>query len=313
MNTPSEIGNLDSFGEVAGTLVASLSNTAVAAYLEVLKHPVDAFFTWSIGVVTGIQDVIQTVDMAHCKLPDFYMKDVFRCSCGDSEFKIPDNRAEETYTEGAFWCSGTLNMLGYDQNPVVIFNPLSYRQLQSRLVGLDTYLECISGAGTGDMPSGQDSSCEQYRPSVQVLEEQGVSSIAVLTRSVHALFLVSIILERDSCFQVNVKVDEIILRHEIEITTTTGGSHLSDFLQHQLPRINTLFLLVPVSSLPPHSISFFFVHSTPFLFSPSAPLHFFFSCPIHFFSPSTLTDSAQMQVQLCSSPVGRGYKCPLSV
>lgn len=187
INTPSEIGNLDSFGEVAGTLVAALTNTAVAAYLEVLKHPVDAFFTWSIGVVTGIQDVIQTVDMAHCKLPDFYMKDVFRCSCGDSTFKIPANRALETYENGAFWCSGTLNMLGYDQNPVVIFNPFSYRELQSKLGGLDEYLECISGAATGDMDTGRDFSCELIRPSIRELEEQGVSSIAVLTRSATSL------------------------------------------------------------------------------------------------------------------------------
>lgn len=74
--------------------------------METLKHPVDAAFTWTIGVLTGIQDVIQTIDMANCKLPDFYMRDVFTCSCGDVPYRIPPDRASETYREGAFWCSG---------------------------------------------------------------------------------------------------------------------------------------------------------------------------------------------------------------
>lgn len=57
-------------------------------------------------------------------------QDVFKCSCSDTPYSIPKERADEDYTSGAFWCSGTLNMLGYNQAPVVVFNPMSYSELQ---------------------------------------------------------------------------------------------------------------------------------------------------------------------------------------
>lgn len=92
-------------------------------------------------------------------------------------------RAIETYRDGAFWCSGTLNMLGYNQNPTVIFNPYSYSELQSLLTGLDAYLDCVSGPDGRDAAATASSqSCESIKPTVAILEQQGVSSIAVLTR-----------------------------------------------------------------------------------------------------------------------------------
>lgn len=113
-------------------------------------------------------------------------QDVFRCACGDTAYSIPRDRANENYNDGAFWCSGTLNMMGYDQNPVVIFNPFSYAELQADLQaqGLDDYLQCISTGGTGIGQNARDPSvnCEARRPSIKQLEDQGVSSISVLTR-----------------------------------------------------------------------------------------------------------------------------------
>ena len=74
INTPAEGNTVNSFGALTDNIVKRLSRTAVGTFLSVLKHPIDAAFTWSIGVITGVQDVIQTIDMANCKLPDFYMK-----------------------------------------------------------------------------------------------------------------------------------------------------------------------------------------------------------------------------------------------
>lgn len=110
------------------------------------------------------------------------LQDVFKCACKDQAFKIPADRAKETFLEGAFWCSGTLNMLGTDQNPLVIFNPFSYKYIQDNLIGLDRYLECTSTIGMGDEDNTLGETCESIRPSIQELEDQGVSSIAVLTR-----------------------------------------------------------------------------------------------------------------------------------
>lgn len=84
--------------------------------------------------------------------------------------------------EGAFWCSGTLNMLGVDQKPTVVFNPYSYYELQSNLAGLDAYLKCTSTIGMGEEENMDGETCESKRPYIKDLENQGVSSIAVLTR-----------------------------------------------------------------------------------------------------------------------------------
>ena len=72
--SPPEKNNMDAFATLAASITSELTKTTVGAFLEVIKHPLDALFTWTIGIVSGIQDVIQTVDMAHCKLPDFYMQ-----------------------------------------------------------------------------------------------------------------------------------------------------------------------------------------------------------------------------------------------
>jgi len=177
LRSPSESEAGDTFSRLVNVLVRGMikQGSGMMQPLDMLKHVLDAGFSWVIGVLTGIQDTIQSADLAHCKLPDFYMRSVYRCACNDAEYLIPQERAVETYATGAFWCSGTLNMMGTGQNPVVVFNPFSYAALTARLEpGLKEYLGCISGDG------GQ--SCESIRPRIPELEEQGVSSLAVLTR-----------------------------------------------------------------------------------------------------------------------------------
>eukprot|EP00961_Rhodomonas_salina_P082394 1107548-Rhodomonas_salina.1 len=58
-----------------------------------------------------MQDVTQTVDMAHCKMPDFYMSDVYRCACGDAAATVPAALRSEGVAQSALWCAGTLRMI----------------------------------------------------------------------------------------------------------------------------------------------------------------------------------------------------------
>jgi hypothetical protein len=182
INAPKEKGTLKAFTTFVQNIVFNVGVLSTDMYISLLKHPIDAMFSWAIGVVSGMQDVVGTIDMAHCKLPDFYMKDVFKCACSDKPFTIPSSRAKETYADGAFWCSGTLNMLGNNQNPIVVFNPFSYAEIRDKLSGLDFYLECISSVGTGEAEPVSGENCETFKPTIPQLEMQGVSSIAVLTR-----------------------------------------------------------------------------------------------------------------------------------
>jgi hypothetical protein len=164
-------------------LVAKQVLKAKYMFLEVLKHNIDAGFAWLIGVVTGIQDVVQSIDVGSCKLPDFYMHDVFNCSCGDTPYSIPQTRAARS----PFWCTGTLTMLSRDkQESILVYNPFSFAELQNLLSENDAivrYLECVStGRMPEDAPQGRNSGCDSLMPRIYEFERQGVSPIAVLSR-----------------------------------------------------------------------------------------------------------------------------------
>ena len=74
LKTPKEGLNFQSFVEFTGQFLAQVRMSYKMNALEPMKHMVDAGLTWGIGVVSGIQDVTATLDMAHCRLPDFYMQ-----------------------------------------------------------------------------------------------------------------------------------------------------------------------------------------------------------------------------------------------
>lgn len=113
LKAPKEGLNFQTFVQFTGQFLAQVRTAYKLKALEPVKHMVDALLTWSIGVVSGLQDVTATLDMAHCRLPDFYMQDVFKCACGDSSFAIPKQRANENYMNSAFWCSGKFHVLHY--------------------------------------------------------------------------------------------------------------------------------------------------------------------------------------------------------
>lgn len=74
MKTVSEVNNFRSLMEFSAQFLGQVRTTLRLRSLEPMKHALDAFLTWMIGVVSGVQDVTATLDMAHCRLPDFYMQ-----------------------------------------------------------------------------------------------------------------------------------------------------------------------------------------------------------------------------------------------
>jgi hypothetical protein len=46
----------------AAQMLVSLNNVADAIPLDVMKHPLDAFFTWLLGCISGLQDVLAVSD-----------------------------------------------------------------------------------------------------------------------------------------------------------------------------------------------------------------------------------------------------------
>lgn len=147
--------------------------------LETMMHAIDGKITYWMGVVYGLSDVLQSLDMAHCKLPDYFLNDTMFCACGDTQFVIPEVRRSEGLSGVGLWCTGTLTMLDASNQPFVVYNPFSYAELQSLAFRSDAYLACMSGKSYGS--AGSTGDCHSLLPSTPQLETQGVSVLTVLT------------------------------------------------------------------------------------------------------------------------------------
>jgi hypothetical protein len=61
---------------------------------------------------------------------------LYKCPCGDEPVSIPDERAAETYLDGAFWCSTVMSLLNFDGSVKYVWNPFSLKQLKTKLGNL---------------------------------------------------------------------------------------------------------------------------------------------------------------------------------
>lgn len=171
---------------VAGALLTSAGNVMGNMATHSLTGSIDALTAYTVGVLTGVQDVTQTVDMAHCKMPDFFMRDVFKCVCGDTPVRIPVKRRSETAVDSAFWCSGTLSMLSPTGEQLLVYNGYSMQELSDKMESgnIDKYLLCLSRPEDfrAKYPFESVEPCERLRPEFSDLNMQGVETMAVWSR-----------------------------------------------------------------------------------------------------------------------------------
>jgi hypothetical protein len=141
---------------------------------------VDALFSYAAGVVSGMQDMAQAIDPATCKVPDYYMKDVLKCACGDDAVAIPPANATMGVADHAHWCSGTMDLVDSFGDPLLVYNPYSFGDLKGLVGNVDKYLECLSLPG---LPEFSGVSCINllgYRDTI--FELQGTTALAVLQK-----------------------------------------------------------------------------------------------------------------------------------
>ena len=139
------------------------------------KHAIDGFLSYVMGLIRGIQDMVQVSDVQNCKLRDPGVAQSAQCACGDSPVQIPDEQAGQYITDHAFWCTGFLRMETPFGTPHFVFNPYSYSALRSAAAGMDAYLACLGA----EIPT----TCSSLRPAApSVLARQGAQLLAVLTR-----------------------------------------------------------------------------------------------------------------------------------
>ena len=181
------LGMKQAVAAVAESLLASSKDVISNLAVRSLTGGFDATMAWMLGVITGVMDVSQTVDMAKCKMPDFYMRDVFKCGCNDFAVTIPAARRTETAVNSAFWCSGVLRMLSPMGEEILVYNKYSLQALSDLMEqggGIDKYLLCVSRPTEFEslFPGDKADDCERWRPEFSDIRSQGVETMAVWSR-----------------------------------------------------------------------------------------------------------------------------------
>jgi len=162
-----------SLGASITSLVSNALERLLIAQIEPILHIMDGFLAYLIGVGKALGLLVQSQNMARCSPPDFFLKDVVRCACGDHELQIPESRAKEGLREGALWCSGVLGMMDSNNQPYYVHNPYTYSQLQSKSAGLQAYVDCVAQGTRGY-------NCPP--PNEDFFANQGVTTVNILVK-----------------------------------------------------------------------------------------------------------------------------------
>ena len=165
-----------SFQEILSDMVNDGATAVATVPFEATLHTMDAAFSYTIGVFTGLQDLVAAADQKHCNLPDVDADEIGTCACGDTPVQIPPTRAGATVVEGGLWCQGVLSLMSSTGEPYLALNPYTYAELTNELRNQDAYLQCIS--------SGYADGCAEKRPGagLPLLARQGVSVFTAAVR-----------------------------------------------------------------------------------------------------------------------------------
>ena len=175
MQQPTSAESGEGFAKVMEDMVVDGGTAMMQIPFERMLHVFDASFSYGLGILSGMKDLIATADQMHCNLPDVEANDIAKCACGDTAAAVPFNRATEGVKEGAFWCTGVLSLMSSVGKSYLAVNPYTYQELITEMAGQDDFLTCISQS---------NEHCEERRPGKNLhhLFTQGVSPFTVLTR-----------------------------------------------------------------------------------------------------------------------------------
>jgi hypothetical protein len=191
------MGNLGAGAEVSQilfTMASRLTTLALSSSksysLSMLTFTIDTLLTYSMGVITGIQDLIQVSDTKNCRVPDYYLHSVTTCACGDDPVQIPLSQRTKSLTDYAHWCVGTLKLSDEFGKVIFVYNKYPYQVLLEQFGSLDDYLRCLSQKDYGlNVPqvTNDNGNCEDlYIPPLSeaslFFSTQGVTMLSVFQR-----------------------------------------------------------------------------------------------------------------------------------
>ncbi len=162
-----------SLGITVTSLAANAIQRLFLMQIEPFLHIIDGALAYVIGVVQSLGILIMAQNTARCNPPEFSLKDVVNCACGDHRLRIPPARSAEGVQAGALWCTGVLGMIDSGNQPYYVYNKFTYAQLQAMSSGLHNYTQCVSGSASGYK-------CQV--PNDPWFQAQGVSTFNVLVK-----------------------------------------------------------------------------------------------------------------------------------
>lgn len=123
---------------------------------------------------------MQAFYLKQCKVPNYAQNYALKCTCGDQPHRIPSNRRNEKFDEGALWCSGSMLLPLVTGTQGVIYNPFTMEQLTALLT--PTVEVCMDARAK---EVGVPTACsmqEEARGGLSVLIDQQVQPIDVWAR-----------------------------------------------------------------------------------------------------------------------------------
>ena len=162
------------FVQFTTTLVTGLGTTLLYGMQLSFTATVD----YMIGLVYAVQDLLYTFNIAQCTVPNYALRYVLRCPCGDTEHRIPHPQRGHGWRDGGLWCVGTLHLLLTSGDMGLVYNPYTLDELSAGLSGLTAYVECLAEHAD----PGECSLPPTENRLLPVLVAQGVEPIAVWGR-----------------------------------------------------------------------------------------------------------------------------------
>lgn len=153
------------------SMVANSLQMMVIQQIEPFVHMLDGLLAYLLGIVKSLGMLIQSQTMARCNPPDFFLREIVNCPCGDKRLTIVPARRKAS----AHWCTGVLAMVDSNAQPYYIYNKYSYDELQKMSSGMKAYVECVSSRS-----STSGNTCEP--PNTPFFAQQGVTTLNVLVK-----------------------------------------------------------------------------------------------------------------------------------
>ena len=134
----------------ANNQIGKFLKHAASTQFTVMYHPIHAGLAWMLGVVTGIEDLLQTIDYRNCKAP-LALNDISSCVCGDKAYRIPDSR-RATKGVANMWCTGPLLFSTAFGDDILVINPFTLDDIlaQAGPRGYDAYIDCLSASSLSE-------------------------------------------------------------------------------------------------------------------------------------------------------------------